>query len=421
MTLFERVVTNLEERRERVLSGKINCIPCPFHRFREEWSGIEQGKYYGITAQQKVGKTKFANYLFLYHPLIYAFNNQDKIRVKFFYFSLEMSEEDLYQQFICHLLYILSRGKYRFSPKELKSTNAGNPISEEILEIIKSDEYRQYFDFFDEHVKIITSITHATGIFKFMQQYAKISGTQHKKTIDFVNNETGEVTPKEVDSHYVPYDPDEYVFCIVDHISLIQPEAGMTLKASMEKLSSTYFVQLRNKYRFIPVVIQQQAIAGESLENVKMNKLKPSVADLGEAKTLSRDYNVLFGLFSPFRHEMHEYLGYPIDEFRDNIRFAEIVIAREGGGGMTCPLYFDGSVDFFKELPRPQNRNEVKEVLNFMRATKGDGQQLKVSMFNIGISKKIFDNNLKTEKSNYGKNRRNFWNVRRRKDHQYNH
>lgn len=392
MGLFNRVVDNLEERRERVLNGKINCIPCPFQRFRSEWSGIEQGKYYAVTAQQKVGKTKVANYMFLFHPLLYAMQHPDELRVKFFYISLEMSEEELYQQFICHLLFIISHGRCRFSPKELKSTDKENPIDQEILDIIHSDEYRPYFEFFDAHVEIISSIRNPTGINKLMRDYARTNGTQYKKTIDFVNNKTGEITPTEVDSHYVANDPDEYVFVMIDHISLIQPESGMTLKDSMTKLSSDYLVGLRNKYRYIPVVIQQQAIAGESIDNIKMSKLKPSVADLGESKILSRDYNVMFGLFSPFRHEMHDYMGYSIDKFRDSIRFMEIVISREGGGGTTCPLYFDGATDFFKELPLPFEVGKLKQVYDIVNEIQAVKPKIALHFF------KLIINNIKYKK-----------------------
>jgi len=56
MSLFERVKNDLIERRERVLSGKINCIPWNLPRFENELPGIEQGKYYLVTANSKIGK-----------------------------------------------------------------------------------------------------------------------------------------------------------------------------------------------------------------------------------------------------------------------------------------------------------------------------------------------------------------------------
>ena len=56
MGLFDRVRKDLDERRERLLSGKINCLPWGLPRFEQELPGIEQGKYYLITANSKVGR-----------------------------------------------------------------------------------------------------------------------------------------------------------------------------------------------------------------------------------------------------------------------------------------------------------------------------------------------------------------------------
>lgn len=56
MSLFKRVHNNLKERRERLLNGKINCIPWGLPRFENQLPGIEQGKYYLITANSKVGR-----------------------------------------------------------------------------------------------------------------------------------------------------------------------------------------------------------------------------------------------------------------------------------------------------------------------------------------------------------------------------
>lgn len=54
-TLFKRVFDNIVERRDRILKGKINCIPWGLPRFEQENPGIEQGKFYLLTANSKVG------------------------------------------------------------------------------------------------------------------------------------------------------------------------------------------------------------------------------------------------------------------------------------------------------------------------------------------------------------------------------
>ena len=56
MSLFKRVYDNITDRRQRLLNGQVNCIPWGLPRFENESPGIEQGKYYLITANSKVGR-----------------------------------------------------------------------------------------------------------------------------------------------------------------------------------------------------------------------------------------------------------------------------------------------------------------------------------------------------------------------------
>jgi len=56
MNLYNRVYNDLLERRERILSGKINCIPWGLPRFEDKLPGIEKGTYYLLSANSKIGK-----------------------------------------------------------------------------------------------------------------------------------------------------------------------------------------------------------------------------------------------------------------------------------------------------------------------------------------------------------------------------
>ena len=53
ISLRERVVQNLNKRRQRILEGQLNCIPSPFQRFINDFIGIEQSCYYTITSFTK--------------------------------------------------------------------------------------------------------------------------------------------------------------------------------------------------------------------------------------------------------------------------------------------------------------------------------------------------------------------------------
>ena len=93
--MIDRVINNLKDRRSNALNGEINCIPFDFTRFSNDIPGIEKDKYYLISGNTKSGKSQLTNYLFLYTPLLYAYHNPEKVRVKIFYFPLEETPENI--------------------------------------------------------------------------------------------------------------------------------------------------------------------------------------------------------------------------------------------------------------------------------------------------------------------------------------
>ena len=336
----------------------MNCIPWGLPRFEQASGipGIEQGKYYLITANQKVGKSQITDHLFIFNALKQA--KDAGITLKIFYFSLEMSAEVKLAQAMSNYLY--TKYNIRIAPVDLRSTQASKLLPEKVLQILKSEE--AYFKELTDSVTYIDNIRHATGIYKFMEQYALDNGVQYKKKVEWKNNRTGELTTREIDDYYEADDPDEYVMTVIDHMSLLSTEKvdgkGLSLHQCITQLSSKYLIKLRNKYKYIPVVIQQQAQAQESLDNMKYGKLKPTADGLGDNKLTARDVDVIFGLFSPHRHKIRMYPeqdGYEIGRFKDNIRFLEVTASRQGGAGTIIPLFFDGAVNYFEELPLPNN------------------------------------------------------------------
>lgn len=305
-------------------------------------------------------KTQITDWLFVYNTIRQVIDDDLNIRLKIFYFTLEMSKDEKMLSAFSNIIYV--KEGVRIAPKDLKSTSADKVLSEEHLALVR--KYKPYFDKIVEIVDFVDDIKNPTGIYKYVRDYAYKNGTQHTKTIEIKGEKV------EVDDYYEPNDPDEYVIVIIDHISLISTEKegmkNLNLHESIVKLSSEYLITLRNKYNYIPVVVQQQAAAQESVENQKNNRLKPTLDGLGDCKLTARDANVIIGLFSPFRHEIKTYHGYDVTYFRDNIRFLEIMGGREGGGGTTAPLYFDGAVNFFNELPLPNMDMDMAAVRRFI-------------------------------------------------------
>jgi hypothetical protein len=405
MSIFDRVFQDLIQRKERISKGLLNCIPCPFPRFREVFPGIEQGKFLLFSANSKIGKTQIADSMCLYEPLFYAIEH-DNIHVRWHYFSWEMSAEQKYRQFICHLLYRLSDGNIHIDTKQLRSVDINKPLPDEILQLLQEDKYQKYIRYFEEHVTIIDDIRNPTGIKIYLEEYAEKNGKIHFTTKIFYDNQGTEKFSRKIFDYYEPDDPELYNIVIFDHISLISLEKGLNLRDTIEMFSNKHLVYLRNRFNYTFVVIQQQAASQESNENFKMDKLRPTADGLGDCKTTFRDADLFFGLYSPYRYKIAEYLGYDIKFFKDNIRFLELIGGREGGGGNVCPLYFDGAVNFFKELPLPKDEKGLAKVYSLLRSLRGGGALVATTLSSLHSKFKL-----------YGKSSRNLWLFWRRKDY----
>ena len=83
---------------------------------------------------------------------------------------------------------------------------------------------------------------------------------------------------------------------------------------------------------------------------------------MGDSKYVSRDCDIVLGLFSPFRFGITEYFGYDITQLKDHIRFLEVIVNRNGEMGGILPLWFDGAVCEFKELPKPDDKTSMAKV-----------------------------------------------------------
>lgn len=383
-TLRERVLQNLKDRRQRILEGKLNCIPSPFTRFSEDFIGIEQSCYYTITSFTKGGKSQFTSYTFIYKPLLFCYFANSDIKLKVLYFPLEETPERIMQRFISWLLFDFSKGKIRVSPRDLRSTKGA--VSQEVLDIIASDEIQDILKYFEEHVLFPEESGNPTGIYKYCVKYAKEHGTVYTKPGEF-KDEFGKTYEKPVFDRYEQDNPNEYRLIIIDTINLIDTEKGMTLKQSMDKLSEYCAKYLRNKYHYSPVIIQQQAFESEGNEALKLGRVRPSVAGLGDSKYTSRDSNVVLGLFSPFRFALRDYEGYDITKFKDNIRFLEMIVNRDGEMGGLCPLFFDGAVCNFEELPLPTDKTNIDKVYRYIQALRNTNKV----MFLFGSIKEKFN------------------------------
>lgn len=260
---FNRVLNNIKERKQRALDGKYNCVPLPFPRFKNIFPGIERCRYIIITANQKVGKSKFCDFWFIYDPIFFMMEHPE-LKMKVIYFTLEINADGKYNEFLCYLLYKLDG--IIVDTTHLNSVDKDKPCLDEYIELLESDRYKPYIEAYESMVIYIDDIKNPTGIYKYCESYAEERGSWTYKN-GRKQNEYGEWVDGKIRDYYVQDDPEEYRVIILDNATNISLEGHITKKSEAIDKMSKYFIQLRNNYGYIINLIQHQALY---LHNIKV-------------------------------------------------------------------------------------------------------------------------------------------------------
>jgi hypothetical protein len=194
----------------------------------------------------------------------------------------------------------------------------------------------------------------------------------------------------EVFDSYVPNDPNHYKIVIIDHIGLVDKEQGFRTKDAVDKMSEYFVKYLRNRYGYTCVAIQQQASESEGLEAIKQKRMLPTASTLGDSKYTARDADLVLGLFDPSKFGLPSWLGYKIQDadgtgLKNYGRFMYVIANRNGEMGGVCPLFFDGAVCDFQELPKPDDINAVSKFYNDVKTLKTYRQKKKFSSLILAL------------------------------------
>ena len=87
--IFDRVINKINRGQQGLNKG----LPMGFERLVQFIPGIQQGTYYLIGGETGSGKTAFTDDAFLYNPYDWYKASDTGIKLKVFYWSLEIDKE----------------------------------------------------------------------------------------------------------------------------------------------------------------------------------------------------------------------------------------------------------------------------------------------------------------------------------------
>lgn len=334
MSLYEEVLREIEEKKNRKEKGLFNGIPWPYPKWRDFIPSIDKGMYLGLLAPSGVGKSRFVRSTFVYD--IYEFSKAHDYPVKILYFALEDAKKSVYKKMICH--YMWERHQFDLHPSQLDSKYVG--FDSRYLEIMSKD--RKFFQEFEEDVYIINSASTPSEIMEACTRVHKVFGATH------------------------------HIIVIVDNFSNVTKDAHhKTEWEAVRELSRNHIrLKLCKELDMTVIAVLQTDIETDkntfrNVEKMPISALEPNTSSIGDIKVIVRDFYLLLGLFYPWKYEIKRYPyhdGYNVEILRNKFRALLMLKNNEGEMAPRLPLMFDGKKETFTEMPDLKETDTLNSI-----------------------------------------------------------
>lgn len=361
------VLNTIKQNKEQIVKGYINCIPNPFESMRKYYSGIFPGALVCMTAETSVGKTSIAKYVYVFSVADYilSLNNRSDLDYVCYWFGLEESVEEFD---ISIIQYALSK-YHNLNKTQDELLSRIKELDDDTIKLIESKEVQDYFNLVKNFVIFDDHTSNPTGIYKNCRNLSNQRGKHISKTLQIDGKDV------EVYSHYEPTNPNEIVAVVIDNVNILESEknhlgVALDLSGSIDIMVNSYArKQMTKHWNWHVCCVQQQQMAAGDLNHFKAGRLEPEPQKLGDNIKVARSYQVIIGLFSPYKHKLNNYYGYQIlssdksDGLEDCFRSVHICKNRFGRTGVALPVFFNPKGFNFEALPKP---NDSLNLTNFI-------------------------------------------------------
>lgn len=366
--LYEKVLETIVRNKQIKKSGGYIAPPFPFKRLQDYYPVYDKGHAIGILGGTGIGKSTLLRAMFPYY--LFKFYKETGYKLKIFYFPLEDSKEKVYYSFICHWLY--TEKGVQISTQELTSKG-----ERELPDFVEEylHEAVEYFKEFESVITVLDGYTEPKQIYDIMEQYALSSGEVKAYDVD-INGKA---------ERQIVYESNVHTFVLIDNMANIdQGDSDRSEREAMVTLAKKYIREkLCNFFKFTCVLLLQNDFQTERMQfgsNGKaiMSKVEPSLASIGEAKTIARSMHIIITIFDPSRYEFLRYpqvseenadKAYDLDILGNKFRSIRIIKNNEGETGVRIGVLMNPLTGDFEELPKPDS-DEMKLVYKKFKENK---------------------------------------------------
>lgn len=332
------------------MAGRNVGLPNCFDRFNKFLYGTQRATYYAIGGAPGSGKSAFTDDNFVLTPF-FAFKNDPAnagkpFKVKWFYYSFEVPEFSKRSKWMAYLLYHVHGIKLDASL--IDSKDANNKLPQAVYEKIEALD--SIMDELFSHITLVQDLENPTGIRNDVIKYANDNGVTHYEPYTTLDGKEAKRR-----TGYTANDPEERVIIIVDHAALLKKERSFGTKENIDKLSE-YMIDLRNMYKYTPVVVCQFNKGLSNIERIKLSikdgyEITPILEDFKDTGNIGQDCNVALGVFNPAKYNIMTYRDYDVSKMMDSFRTIHLMKNRDGVDNGAIAMHFAGGIGKMRELP----------------------------------------------------------------------
>ena len=338
--------------------------------------GITKRLYHMLGGDPGTGKTSFVDQTYVLDAHDYAYKNEEKVRLKTVYFSMERSQEYKKAKWLAHRMY--TENNMLVSAPTLLNWGTGGELTDDMIETAES--HSDFFNRLFEDVDIYDGIRNPTGIYKIMVEEAlkngtvygrDADGTYYKTDLDAWTTNNGQSKKSirkdqcPLDLHtrqreYIPDDERLIIQIIIDHYGKPRPERGYSRKETIDK-TSEYMQIGRDFYGMSVVGISQFNRNNANIQRRVHTDLSPEQQDFKGTGNTYEDADIVMGLFNPYKHGLDDFKKYKIKKTLSNgfSRFRSISLLKNsyGADNLVAGFKFMGECGYFEQVAKPDNIN----------------------------------------------------------------
>lgn len=315
--------------------------------------GTQRGMFYLLGGDSGSGKSTITDYMFVLNTWLNAKRKGTPIRI--YYCSFEVSKAQKIARWVSYYIY-QTTGQSMPSMYILGKIEGKLPDDKD-MELIKK-AYRMVTKMLNDIIIIDMPMTPSDVYETLLTVYYEKQGKLTRRAVsaaDAKKGKKGEILK------YVPNNANAMCVLIIDHLALLEPEPGLTIKATMDKMSRNA-IKLRNICQTTLVFIQQFSTDLLHHKRDQINKLQsskkasaiiPNRLDFGDTKSIYRDASVVIGLVKPYAFDIDSFLGVnttPVSSggLGSYLTVMYLMKNRDGSDMKTIPVFVNpvaGSVD----------------------------------------------------------------------------